>query len=301
MSDSKYLSTADAAEALGVSVSSVKRWVDRGVMAAHKTAGGHRKLLVADVVRLARAGAIPNVDLTRLDAKLAGACSSHAQLEKRLRRALEGGRAEDARSVLRGAQSTGISIADLADHVIAPVMRHIGHEWEHERIDVMHEHRASQICIGALQELRSTLVANSGPPGAVAIGGAPEGDWYRLSSLLVELLFFEHGWSATNLGPSTPLASFVKAVEEVRPRLAWISISHVEDEESLVLGCRELYRRCERDGIALVIGGRALDANLRAALVASTFCDNFAHLAAFIGALAPRPGRPKRGRPRKTD
>src|SRR5947209_961259 len=125
MPSSRYVSTAQVARALGVGVSTVKRWVDEGILPAHRTAGGHRKPLLYD--------------------------------------------------------------------------------------------------------LRSVVGTYAGRDHPVAVGGAPERDYSVLPSLLAEMVLLEAGWQAINLGPHTPVASFRKALVELRPRLLWISISHLVD------------------------------------------------------------------------
>ncbi|MCA9071772.1 MAG: helix-turn-helix domain-containing protein, partial [Planctomycetaceae bacterium] len=51
---SQHLSPKQVARAIGVSESSLKRWCDQGLVPMVKTAGGHRRLLLADVLNFVR-------------------------------------------------------------------------------------------------------------------------------------------------------------------------------------------------------------------------------------------------------
>src|SRR6516225_6838011 len=119
----KYLSTIQAAEALNVSVSTVKRWVDEGVLPAHRTAGGHRKLLRAEVLALARQGDLPRGDLAMLGTISArNRAVDLGATAAELASALLDGRGEEVRAIIRRAYGSGVAVETLADRVIAPAL-----------------------------------------------------------------------------------------------------------------------------------------------------------------------------------
>ena len=141
-----YVSTAQVAEALGVGITTVKRWVDQGILPAHRTPGGHRKILLSDVVRVVRGGNFPRLDLSRLGLPPAGQeLPDPKSLGAALLTALKRGEAEDLRSLLQGAHRSGLAIETLADAVIAPAMRRLGHEWAEGRVDIWQEHQGTQL------------------------------------------------------------------------------------------------------------------------------------------------------------
>lgn len=297
----EYISTPEAAQALGVSVSTVKRWVDEGILPAHRTPGGHRKLLFAEVLALARQGEWPHRD----SAGITFASRKHEQadsamLRSSLHAALVRGEAAQARAVIQGAYRSGITVEMLADEVIAPVMQHIGHDWKTERIDIWHEHRGSLICAAALHELARDLERRAERPRPVAVGAAPEGDPYQLATLLAQLVLLDAGWDAVNLGPNTPLASLTDALYSLRPRLLWVSASHLQNSAHFVREYRTFYRIAEQSGVAVAVGGRAITDKLRSQLPYTTYGDRLSHLAEFARTLHPRKERPARGRPRKS-
>jgi hypothetical protein len=95
------------------------------------------------------------------------------------------------------------------------------------------------------------------------------------------------------------LASFRRALAEFRPRLLWLSVSHLESANVFTREYGELYQAAVRRGTAVAVGGRALTEEVRAGLPYTTHGDRMSHLSAFARSLQPPERRPSRGRSRK--
>ena len=289
-----YVSTAQVSQALGVSVTTVKRWVDDAILPAHRTAGGHRKLMMADVLRAVRLGNLPQADLSAI----APGADDAAGLLRRFIAAANSIDADAIRGVIHGAYRAGLAIEVIADEIIAPGMAHLGHRWVAGKVNVMHEHCVSQACLAALFELRAMLRGHSGSRRPVAVGGAPEHDYYQLPSMLAKLTLLDCGWDAIDIGPHTPFNAFHAAFDELSPRLVWISITTLRDAAVFRREYSAFYAEASARGVAVALGGQGFTPSLRAQLPCTTTGSGLAQLAAFARILHRPPQRPKRGRPK---
>ena len=116
-----HISTALAARALGVGVSTVKRWVDAGDIPAIRTRGGHRKLILDDLLRLIHEGVIPCQDLSLLTG-MSGEVSGPDRWTPQLVDLLLRGESGPVVNLMNQVFSHGFSMAELADTVISPAM-----------------------------------------------------------------------------------------------------------------------------------------------------------------------------------
>jgi MerR family transcriptional regulator, light-induced transcriptional regulator len=294
-----HYSPKQAAQQLGVSESSVKRWLDQGIVPVLRTAGGHRRISQESFDRLlqrlraprgfpAQEGwEIATAEATTTDAA-ADVSDEHEgqstdQLVAGFCAALSQGGRESCRRLLYEVIRREHSPSTTADMLITPAMHGFGHQWEQGDLAIYQERRACGIALDLIHELKRQLpVAKNGP---VAIGGTPEGDEYQLPTALIELALIEHGWRATSLGCNLPMSEFRSAVLEYQPKVVWVSLSYLADEETFV---REFNATASAlpEQTALLIGGRAATDGLRPRLRYTGHCDTLGHLIELAASLA---------------
>lgn len=251
-----FLSPKDLADAIGVSESSLKRWVDDGRLVAVRTAGGHRRIPQHEAVRFVRSQrfALVRPELLGLPASDAQPPVQPGEAEPFLRHLLAEN-AIAARAYLVQRYLSGVSLAALCDGPIRAALTHVGGLWKHSERGIVTEHRATDIVIQSLGYLRSLLPPT--PQDAwTAVGCAPSGDAYLLPTMMCASVLAEAGWRDRNLGPDTPLAAVREAVATTQPKVVWCSLSQEQPSEIAAREVVQLVDELAPSGVYVVLGGR---------------------------------------------
>jgi excisionase family DNA binding protein len=255
------------ATALGVSESSVKRWVDNGRLSAARTAGGHRKVSLSSISQFVRE---TGHELSRPEVLGMVATSQRGTLESSqepLFRSLTEGRETECRELLLSFYLQGESIADLGDRLIGPAFQRVGDCWAEGKVHVYQERRSCEIMMAILHELRRMLPP---PPAAAprAIVATPLIDFSETPIKLVELVLASIGWEVLTAGSGLPLEEIRAFTFKTRPQLVCLSVTHIENAEAFVPIYNKLLVDPTREsigadlannGIRHVIGGAALE------------------------------------------
>jgi excisionase family DNA binding protein len=297
-SRSSQFSPKQIANSLQVSESSVKRWCDQGVIPTVRTVGGHRRITLTGLQQFLRSSRRTlhdpaSLGIDEIDLNVASKVASNAvgrsvfprspfpvegrePCQHEFRGALAAGDEVRCLEILEERISQGWTRAEAAEDLIASAMRDLGDAWDCGKLEVYQERRSCNICSRLIYSLREEIPPF--PPGApVAIGAAPETDPYQLPTSLVELSLRESGWNAINLGNDLPLASLMQAVSDYQPKIVWLSVTAVDDPDSFVRD-QNLLADSLGDEVSMIVGGRALDDQLRPKLRYTAHCDSLRHL-----------------------
>ncbi len=233
-----FLTSAEAAALLGVSASTVKRWVDDGTVLSERTLGGHRRIRREVVDALLQHGEPAQPDDDDLLALLLSA---------------QPGRDLEARLIaLRAAQR---SVGDFAD-ALTPALHEMGARWARGELAIADEHIASERLARALARLAEWTPVPRGAPVALLATAAEEEHTLGLS--LAELCLRENGWEPRWVGRRTPTDALVDLIARARPPASLVVLSAsvvASDAHSLLRQAQLVARACHSNGATLVLGG----------------------------------------------
>lgn len=251
------LSTRELARAVGVSESSIKRWVDDGTIRSTRTVGGHRRIRRTDAVRFVRdtRATVVVPQILGLAGPVDPKSMTVAGVGEVLTDLLMRGSEPEARAVLERLYLAGEPLAAILDGPLRRALDEVGALWRKDRAGILLEHRAVQICVRALSQLSTLVPASAGAPAAV--GSAVAGDPYLLPSMAAALVLAGEGFDAVNLGPDLPATSLVEAMTRLEARIVWVSVSTVTDGPALGRELGSLVEAAAVRHTHVVVGGRA--------------------------------------------
>jgi MerR family transcriptional regulator, light-induced transcriptional regulator len=210
------LTSADAARAFHVGVSSIKRWTDEGELESVRTPGGHRRYTPVSLHRFASIRGLSTELLPPLP-HVAAPLPVPADIT--LYQALAGGDPAAVRHLISPPAGPLAKRATFLDRVVGDALREIGYRWERNELGVDEEHRASNMVIDAVDRLRPRIDAS----GKLAILLCPPDEWHDLPLRLVRLAFEWGGWRTEFLGAAVPWSAARAAVERARPAVIGFS------------------------------------------------------------------------------
>lgn len=247
----QYLSTADAAELLGVGPTSVKRWADLGLLRCVRTAGNHRRFTPDEVERFSRSLQAGHIGLSAppVAPRSPPQDVSVTQWTDRLL-ALGPNALHEALWSERRSQGGWWRVADL----VGAALGELGERWLCGEIGVIDEHLASEHLTRALARCCEGLPA---PPNApTAMVAAAAGEEHTLGLALAELVLREVGYAVDWIGRHTPGELLAAHIQSRPPALVALSASqYLQDPATLRVAALPVARACLATGTRLILGG----------------------------------------------
>jgi excisionase family DNA binding protein len=225
---------------LQISISTVKRWADEGILPCVKTHGGHRRFRRRDVERMRGE---PHHQPPRRRASVGAWLDlllSNKPIDVVVARLL----AE------RGRRGAWWRVAES----LAGLLEEVGLLWQHGALSIVEEHVLSERLARAVAWVAQTVpVAGQAPWGLLLTA---EGDEHTLGLSLADLTAREAGWNIRWSGRATPVAEVVRVMAAGEVDLVGVSASRAsENAAALTAQLQPLAAAARLHEVALLIGG----------------------------------------------
>lgn len=150
-----------------------------------------------------------------------------------------------------------LSLDELLDGIVTPLMRTVGDRWHAGTMTPAHEHLAS----AGVRRLLGWIIDQHAPAAdaPVLLVTTPSGQWHELGAKLAAATAATMGWNVVYLGPNLPASVIAEAADARHVRGVALSLVYPEDDP-LMDGELRALRRLLPAEVAIVVGGAAAPA-----------------------------------------
>jgi len=245
-----HFTPSDLAPLFGVNVSTIKRWVDRGLISSEITAGGHRRVSQDHLKQFLQR--YPKYTQRSYVLRRLHTFDQVLPPWKDYESALFNRRDHEARTILETALWRRIPVAQIFDDFIAPTLASVGEKWARGQASIYDEHRITFQIRTHIQHL-DDLLPDPLPGAPIALLACAPGDNHELPLQMVSLVLKEAGWIPETTGINTPISALRDAIRHVHPKLIAITCTYKSrNQHSYLTSLRKLVAQKK---VILMYGG----------------------------------------------
>ncbi|MFP4634217.1 MAG: B12-binding domain-containing protein [Nitriliruptoraceae bacterium] len=206
-----------------------------------------------------------------------------ADVEHYLELAIAGDRRRAVRRVL-DLVDEGMPPAVLITDLLGAAQHEVGERWQRAQWTTADEHLVTGVSQAALEALATSTATPVEPQGQVVVACA-EGDWHALASQMFAELLRARGAGVDYLGASTPADDVAAFLARRRPDALAVTCNLALS----YLGTARLVDAAHRQGVAVLVGGRALTPARAAVLGADAYGSDVAEALEILRAWREAP------------
>jgi MerR family transcriptional regulator, light-induced transcriptional regulator len=271
MKKDKFLTSAKAANILGVHESSVKRWCNSNTIQTELTDGGHRRIKWDVLVEFANSKNIPlpyqsfaedsfrvyqakNLLLTKNDPK---------QLQELVFEWTYSVKFRNLYLITKFiCQDLKFPFSSFCDMIIFPSLVKLGEWWEKEELSTAEEHIISNEWIFALSSVRRSFAMKRKDDHLKAIVACSNENLHEIPAQCIRIILESLNIETTFLGARTPVSEIVNTQQQNESNLLCLSFSPLDHDVEINKSIEHLVENYQiGKPYYLVLGGNNIDKN----------------------------------------
>lgn len=234
-----------------INESTIKRWIDNGMLKASKSPGGHRRVSQEQLNEFI--SSFPKyTPKSYVISRYANAEKEDVQWSAYYSALLKN-KPKAARDVLNKAWVSQFTLIEQLEKIIQPTLVSIGNRWQDDTLSIYEEHRMSFHIRQHFEYLRAIYAPHSTQKRSRhALLACAPGDQHEMPLQMIETLLSESGWKTSVLGINISLEEMIQAMNAMTPDMLCISNIYGGTNDEYL---RAVIKQAKKLQCQLVLGG----------------------------------------------